>query len=395
MERRGEPPAFSVEPERLVFRPRWSEIQLVNRARQTGGSRWAANARWRIYPLMLALFAGYWWLSVGPGRAWLLGTLLAGIAVAAFLAFPALFSGWSRLPVLHWTIFDPMNLLVRRKFSLDPTGMNVHGWHGDMSLGWEEIDRCDGSAAGLTVHNGLRAWYLPARAFQSKASFETYSSLISSAVSAGQAAAVTASNDGQRFLALGDSYTVGEGVGETERWPEQLAALLTAEGIEMAPPVEVATTGWTTGELAAGIQRAHPRGPYALVSLLIGVNNQYRGLTLDQYREQFRGLLGQAIGFAGGTASRVIVLSIPDWGATAFAEGRNRAQIGREIEAFNAVNREESGNAGSRYVDITAISGETASDRSLTAGDGLHPSGELYRRWAQLILPEARAALRP
>lgn len=197
----------------------------------------------------------------------------------------------------------------------------------------------------------------------------------------------------RRFLALGDSYTIGEGVPPAERWPAQLAALLAAEGVEVQDPVIIATTGWTTAELAAGIQQANPGGPFELVSLLVGVNNQYRGLSLEQYREEFRDLLREAIALAGGAPGKVIVLSIPDWGVTAFAEGRDRAKIGREIDAFNAASREGTDAAGARYVDISAASREAGCDPSLTAGDGLHPSAELYRRWADLALPEARAVL--
>ena len=204
---------------------------------------------------------------------------------------------------------------------------------------------------------------------------------------------VTTNSEGRRFLALGDSYTIGESVTARDRWPVQLAALLAAEGIEMCAPQIIARTGWTTADLAGGIRRDVPAGPYDLVSLLIGVNNQYRGLSSERYREEFHGLIGQAIGFAGGNASRVIVLSIPDWGVTPFAEGRDRALIGREIDAFNAINRDEADRAGARYVDIVADSREATANPALTASDGLHPSGELYARWAARALPEARAAL--
>ena len=209
----------------------------------------------------------------------------------------------------------------------------------------------------------------------------------------GDDAPVTANSTAHRFLALGDSYTIGESVAARERWPVGLTALLAAEGIEVHAPQIIARTGWTTAELAAGVEAANLDGPYDLVSLLIGVNNQYRGLSSERYREEFRALLARAVGFAGGAPSRVIVLSIPDWGVTPFAEGRDRALIGREIDAFNAINREEAASVGARYVDIVAVSREAATDPALTAPDGLHPSGELYRRWAGLALPEARAAL--
>jgi lysophospholipase L1-like esterase len=199
----------------------------------------------------------------------------------------------------------------------------------------------------------------------------------------------------RRLLALGDSYTIGEGVAPHERWPEQLATALRERGIGVADPQIVATTGWTTDELLRGIEAVHPRGSFALVSLLIGVNNQYRGRDTDDYRAQFRSLLGRAIGFAGGTAEQVIVISIPDWGVTPFAEqeARDPLRIAEEIGRFNGVNREEALDAGASYVDITPASRVAEHDRSLLAADGLHPSGRMYAEWVRLILPVARRVL--
>lgn len=196
-----------------------------------------------------------------------------------------------------------------------------------------------------------------------------------------------------RYLALGDSYTIGEAVSEAERWPVQLVRLLRGCGINIEEPRIVARTGWTTDELAAGIHAARPRGPYDLVSLLIGVNNQYRGRPLEEYQAEFRGLLGQAIDLAGRRAGRVLVLSIPDWGVTPFAQGRDSGAIGREIDGFNAVAKEEAAGAGAAWVDVTASSRGAALDRSLLTGDGLHPSGAMYARWAQLALPAALVAV--
>ena len=199
-----------------------------------------------------------------------------------------------------------------------------------------------------------------------------------------------------RALALGDSYTIGEGVGEAERWPVRLAAALRADGLPVADPALVAVTGWTTDELDAGIDAAvaegRVRGTYALVTLLIGVNNQYRGRSLDEYRAQFRALLARAVGFAGGEAGRVVVVSIPDWGVTAFAGGRDRAQIARDIDAFNAVGRDEAEAAGARWVDVTPLSRAHPDE---VADDGLHPSGAQYARWAEAAEGAARAALDP
>ena len=192
-----------------------------------------------------------------------------------------------------------------------------------------------------------------------------------------------------RYLALGDSYTIGESVSAQERWPVQLAALLRQQGIDLGEPQIIARTGWTTDELSDGIDRAGPKGPFALVSLLIGVNNQYRRRPLSEYREQFVALLERAIDLAGGKAERVLVLSIPDWGVTPFADGQNRAAIGTAIDDFNRVNATETKRLGAHYVDVTAESRQAASDPALIARDGLHPSGKMYSDWAQLALPTA------
>lgn len=196
-----------------------------------------------------------------------------------------------------------------------------------------------------------------------------------------------------RILALGDSYTIGDGVAPDERWPMQLAAMLRARGREVAAPTIVARTGWTTDELAAGIDEAHLTGPYALVTLLIGVNNQYRDRGLGEYRAQFRALLAQAVGFAAGRTERVIVLSIPDWGVTPFAEGRDRARIARGIDAFNTVNREEAARAGTRYVDVTTISRRASGQPELVVADNLHPSAAMYALWVRAMLPAVLAAI--
>lgn len=388
--------ALVVEPERLVFRLRWGEVQRLNRARQTSASQWTAANRWRIYPLMLAIFTVYSFFNLGFGRPWLLGMLALSVAAGVFLAFPGIFTTWARLPVLHWTIFDPISLLQRRTVDLDRAGMRIRGWRGDQYVPWREIEECECGASGILLQNALRSWLLPARAFSSQARFASYTALVrGKRTGLDDVAKSIRGSAARRFLALGDSYTVGESVPLDEGWPAQLTVLLADEGVELAQPVIVATTGWTTEDLANGITRAHIAGTYDLVSLLIGVNNQYRGFPPEPYREQFRSLLSQAISFGGGHASRVIVLSIPDWGVTPFAEGRDRAVIGREIDAFNAITREEATNAGAHFVDIVAVSREAGADPALTAGDGLHPSGVLYGRWARLALPAARAALTP
>ena len=195
------------------------------------------------------------------------------------------------------------------------------------------------------------------------------------------------------FLALGDSYTIGESAPPAGRWPVQLAALLRAEGLPVEEPLIIAHTGWTTADLAEGLRRAAPAPGYPLVSLLIGVNNQFRSRSLEEYRQEFTALLSQAIALAQNDPQRVLVLSIPDWGVTPFAAGRDAAAIGREIDAFNTANRAESERAAVHYVDVTPVSRLAAADPSLIAPDGLHPSAAMYARWAALALPAARVAL--
>jgi lysophospholipase L1-like esterase len=189
-----------------------------------------------------------------------------------------------------------------------------------------------------------------------------------------------------RYLALGDSYTIGESVSAEERWPNQLAKLLENENVEIEITM-VARTGWTTSELWQGIQAEEIQPRYDLVSLLIGVNNQYRGYNIHEYRDQFNFLLHKSIEYAGGNANHVVVLSIPDWGVTPFAVSRDHEKIAREIDQFNLVNRELSEKAGAPYVDVTPISREVVNDTTLTAPDGLHPSGKMYALWAEKTLP--------
>lgn len=193
------------------------------------------------------------------------------------------------------------------------------------------------------------------------------------------------------FLALGDSYTIGEKVDSAARWPVQLVGTLRGAGLAVDDPRIIARTGWTTDELSAGIDKAGVTGTYSLVSLLIGVNNQYRGRPLEEYRTQFRALLDRAIGYAGGDAARVIVLSIPDWGVMPFAEGRDRAKIAREIDQFNATARAEVDHSGAQWVDITPVSRQQHADWA--ASDGLHPSGAQYAAWAAMAFAPARLVL--
>ncbi|MEM9326542.1 MAG: SGNH/GDSL hydrolase family protein [Bacteroidota bacterium] len=189
------------------------------------------------------------------------------------------------------------------------------------------------------------------------------------------------------FLALGDSYTIGERVRVDQRWPVQLAERLRGQGVEMEDPRIVAVTGWTTDELASGIEKAQLAERYDWVSLLIGVNNQYRGYEFSQYEQEFEELLQQAIAFASGDTSRVFVVSIPDYGVTPFAEERDPEKIGKEIDQYNAYAKELATSRGVKYFDITPISREAKDDLELVADDQLHPSGKMYTRWVDMIFP--------
>lgn len=187
------------------------------------------------------------------------------------------------------------------------------------------------------------------------------------------------------YLALGDSYTIGEGVPVYESFPYQAVQMLRNAGHAFHAPEIVAKTGWTTDELSAGIANTRFLTRYDFVSLLIGVNNQYRGRSVDEYESQFEDLLKLAVQLAGGDVSRVIVLSIPDWGATPFAADRDREKIAKEIDEYNAVNKRTALQYGVHYIDITQGTREAANDESMLAADKLHPSGKEYRRWAMVM----------
>lgn len=197
---------------------------------------------------------------------------------------------------------------------------------------------------------------------------------------------MTPASAAHTYLALGDSYTIGESVLQADNFPSQVATLLKAEQIDIQPPRIVAKTGWTTDELEGGIAQAGDNGlllpSYDFVSLLIGVNNQYRGRPVDDYKTEFEALLKKAIRFAGNRADRVVIVSIPDWGVTPFANGRDRTQIASEIDSYNAANRQLALHYKVQYIDITPWTREAATDLSLLAPDGLHPSAKEYNRWA-------------
>lgn len=198
-----------------------------------------------------------------------------------------------------------------------------------------------------------------------------------------------------RYLALGDSYTIGEGIAAEDRWPVRLADALRAEGIALDAPEIIATTGWTTEELDAGIDAAAPAGPFDLMSLLIGVNDQYRGRDVALYGPAFSALLERAVGFAGARPARVFVLAIPDWGVTPFGahSGRDVAAIARELDAYNAAAAEICASRGVAFVDIAAVSRARGGEAEMLADDGLHPSAALHAEWTRLALPVARGLL--
>jgi lysophospholipase L1-like esterase len=196
------------------------------------------------------------------------------------------------------------------------------------------------------------------------------------------------------YLALGDSYTIGQSIQSDESYPAQLASTLTVDGYPTSSPTIIATTGWTTNALIYAIANSTITNiKYQIVTLLIGVNDQYEGLTAEQYRPKFVQVLHTAINFAEGDSTRVFVLSIPDYGVTPFAMGRDSV-IGPEIDEFNNVNREESVKAGVNYLDITAISRQAAMYPTLIASDGLHPSAGMYQMWVSKLAPLVLARLK-
>jgi len=187
------------------------------------------------------------------------------------------------------------------------------------------------------------------------------------------------------YLALGDSYTIGELVPMHDNFPHQAVALLNKQHFDIADPVIIATTGWTTDELAASIREHNIREKFSFVTLLIGVNNQFRGRSLDNYREEFKQLLDQAMVFAGGQPQNVFVLSVPDWGATPFAEGKDRQKIAREIDEYNTACKEITIANKCQYLEITASTREHGQDKQYLAADGLHPSTKEYGIWAERL----------
>lgn len=201
-------------------------------------------------------------------------------------------------------------------------------------------------------------------------------------------------NDSITYLALGDSYTVGEAEPQVQSYPYQLVDSLNAKGFEIVRPKVIATTGWTTDDLINGIAAAGIAGQtFGFVTLLIGVNDQYQQLSIDNYRQKFTEVLNEAVSFAGRDTSKVFVLSIPDWGVTPFANGQDSV-IYPQIMAFNRVNESICKSAGVHYLDVTAISRTAANDPMLIAPDGLHFSGKMYALWVEMLGPTVASQLK-
>lgn len=189
------------------------------------------------------------------------------------------------------------------------------------------------------------------------------------------------------MLALGDSYTIGESVKPEQRWPHQFISVLRTKGVKAADPDYIAITGWTTSDLLNGIEGDLDRNKnYNLVSILIGVNNQYQGINIGIYEPELRQIIDLALDLVGQDTSKVFMLSIPDYAYTPF--GKGDPHISHEIDAYNKINMKVAREYGMARVDITPISRKGMNQPSLVAGDGLHPSGKQYEEWILEILPK-------
>ncbi|REA59740.1 SGNH/GDSL hydrolase family protein [Dyadobacter luteus] len=200
-------------------------------------------------------------------------------------------------------------------------------------------------------------------------------------------------NGSVRFLALGDSYTIGQSVRESERWPVLMVDDLRRAGKNVASAEIIARTGWTTRDLINRLEGNPPSQKYDIVSLLIGVNNQYQRRSIEEYETDFKNLLDKAASYAHGGKSKVFVLSIPDWGVTSYASGADRNKIAAEIDQFNKIAKDECSKLGISFIDITPISRTVVNDNSLLATDGLHYSGKMHQLWVNASLSVVKTKL--
>lgn len=198
---------------------------------------------------------------------------------------------------------------------------------------------------------------------------------------------------GAKYLALGDSYTIGQSVQESERFPAQAVQLLRSQNINIKDPEYIAATGWTTDNLISAINSKNPANDFDIVTLLIGVNDQYQHRDTTGYRERFSELLNKAVVFAGSRKTHVFVLSIPDYSATPFVGQSDKSSVSMQIDQFNAINKEIALQNGITYIDITPSTRQAATDASLIANDGLHPSGKEYAVWAGMLVPLIKKVL--
>ena len=193
-----------------------------------------------------------------------------------------------------------------------------------------------------------------------------------------------------RFLALGDSYTIGTSVEESKRWVNELVRLMRQDSVQISDPEVIAHNGWTTGDLLAALDKEKPKGPYDLITLMIGVNNQFQGQPIENYRKDLQALFAVATRLAGGDPRKIVVLSIPDYSVTPFAQDKDPDKIAAQVVKFNAVLLDETHRARARMVDITPVSRFAKVNAQLVAEDGLHPSWRLHAVWARLVYPVAR-----
>lgn len=202
-----------------------------------------------------------------------------------------------------------------------------------------------------------------------------------------------------KILCLGDSYTVGEGIPREDSWPYQLVHALRKRDVPVAAPTVVAKTGWTSEELLKAIEQEALPEDYAMVTLMVGVNDQYRGRSTADYTQDFKRLLSQAIALAGGRSERVFVLSIPDWSVTPYAKketpDRNPEIIADEIKALNAITARICYQQSIQYIHITEMSRDARRGDLYRAPDGLHYSRKMYTHWVEHLFPRVFHVLYP